>query len=545
MTTDPTPASATTAGATGTALTDQRYAELTFRRFARQTNQLVAGRAHAVVGTSGRADAVARTLAAMGAAVYRYGTEAEARQQPGAHLHLTDASTDTEPGTAPRAAAGAAGRVAPDTDTTASPTRHAPATDYLGGQPRRTAAERVAWARDRMPIVEQLSRTITAGDAVADLRIGICLVLEPKTAVLAIALAEAGANVSLYGHPEETDTEVADELRRRGITVYADADATPEQAIALMDAFLSEQYHLLIDDGGRVIRRAHHVPGALDSLIGAAEETTSGLRNLAKEPGGMRIPVIAVNNAKSKTWFDNAIGTGQSCVSTILDLLDPREDGWSIVDARVAIAGYGPVGRGVARHVTALGGRVTIVDIDPRAALRAATDGYPVAASLVEAAASADLVVSATGYAATVTPEVLRAAAPGTAFAVAGGVDDEIQSTTAIAAGARWEPVSQDVEHLVYPDGHRVTVLDRGGCINCTAGEGNPIEIMDLSFGVQLSALDTLLREGATLGAGIHPIDDDADQLVSAIGLAALTATHGSTGRPEARRAQPTRRTEK
>lgn len=427
---------------------------------------------------------------------------------------------------------------------------HVPGAGYLEGNRRETATERITWASAHMPVVAALSRQLADHHALAGIRIGMCLVLEPKTAVLALRLAAEGAEVSLYGHPEETDAQVAAELMARGITVFADAEASPEQATALMDAFLSQRLTLLIDDGSRVIRRAHHVPGALDELIGAAEETTSGLRNLAHEPGGPRIPVIAVNNARSKTWFDNAIGTGQSCVSTILDIIDPPTDsaprpnetahradaartavaagvapgGWSICGATVVIAGYGPVGRGVARHIRALGGRVTVVDTDPTCALRAATDGCTVSTNLVNAASTSDLIISATGYPATITPEVLRAAKPGSYVAVAGGVDDEVQWRDAIGRdGATLAPVGRALERLTYPDGHSVHILDRGGCINCTAGEGNPIEIMDLSFGVQLTALDTLLTHGRDLNPGIHPIPQLADQRVSEIGLAAFT----------------------
>lgn len=401
---------------------------------------------------------------------------------------------------------------------------HDDSADYLGGGARTTAAERIDWASVHMPVVAAMSRMLADRHDLAAQRIGMCLVLEPKTAVLALALHAAGAHVSAYAPPHETDPEIAAELTTRGVTVFADPTATPAQAEKAMDAFLSGGLHLLIDDGGRAIRRAHHVPGALENLLGGAEETTSGLRNLAQEPGGLRIPVIAVNDARSKTWFDNAIGTGQSCVSTILDLIDPSEDQWTVVGKRAVVAGYGPVGRGVARHLTALGGDVTVIDTDPPSALRAATDGYRVAANLVDAAAHADLVISATGYPATITPEVLHAAENGTYFAVAGGVDDEIQWAEAIAEShAEWVPLSPNVEELRYPNGHRVTILDRGRCINCSAGEGNPIEIMDLSFGIQLSALDLILSRGTELRPGVHPIPRDADQRVSAIGLATLT----------------------
>jgi adenosylhomocysteinase len=447
------------------------WAEVVIRRYARQTNRLIAGRPFAVSGSDARADALVSALTGMGALV-RPVTEP------------VDATFDT---------------------TDAALAAHTP-------RPRLSAAERIDWAQAHMPVVAELAGRLADSGAVRGLRVGICLVLEPKTAVLALALAGAGAAVSVYGHPEETDAAVAAELGRRGITVFADPD--PSRVEELVEQFLGQHLNLLVDDGSRLIRRLVDRPELAADLIGAAEETTSGLRALRELR--LPFPVVAVNDARSKLCFDNAHGTGQSCLFTILDLLAPPERPWPVAGRTVVVAGFGPVGEGFARHASALGAAVLVADPDPVAELRARFAGYGTG-RLVDLVARADLVVSAAGYPHTIDLDILNAARGGAAVAVAGGVDDEADWRAAVAAGAELRPVAPAVEDLVLSDGHSVRLLDRGGCINCTAGEGNPIEVMDLSFGVQLAALDLLTR--TPLAAGVHPVPADADALVARLAL--------------------------
>lgn len=456
------------------------WVERVVRRYARQTNLLIAGRAFAVRGTGPHAEALATALRTMGARL----VEAGSGDTP-------DATFDAGPGEL-----------------------ELPLTQTYLPQPRVSASERIAWARSHMRVVAELGRRLTASGLLAGRRVGICLVLEPKTAVLARVLAEAGASVSLYAHPEETDADVAAELRAGGIPVFGGVE-TPAEADE-QDRFLGQRLHVLIDDGSRLIRRLIETPDAAAELIGAAEETTSGLRPLRDLPGGPPFPVVAVNDARTKLCFDNAHGTGQSCLFTILDLLAPAGSAWPLHGRRVAVAGFGPVGEGFARHARALGAEVLVADPDPVAELRARFAGYPTG-TLDRIVTAADLIVSASGYAHTISPEVLAAASPGAAVAVAGGVEDEVDWRQAVAAGASLVPVAAYVEDLLMPSGTSVRLLDRGGCINCTAGEGNPIEIMDLSFAVQLAAVELLLTGG--LSPGLHPIPTEADELIARLAL--------------------------
>jgi adenosylhomocysteinase len=379
--------------------------------------------------------------------------------------------------------------------------------------------DKIDWAWRFMPVTAALAAELLASGVLARRRIGLSLVLEPKTANLALRLAAAGAEVSVVCDGSSTRDDVAAALRQAGIAVFARAGADRATDHRLALDFLDQRHDILVDDGSRLIRLAHaERPHLLDTLIGASEETTSGLWPLhaMARQGRLRIPVIAANDARCKTLFDNGHGTGQATVLTISDLL-----GTTLTGKAVAVAGYGYVGRGVARAVAALGATVTVAELDPVKALEALHAGFAVA-PLTEAAAAADLLISATGAEHTVDVVHLLALPDGAAVAVAGGVDQEIAIDAAVAAGARRRTVAHRVEAFDLPNGRSVLVLDDGGCINCTAGEGNPIEIMDLSFGVQLLAIELLATGGAGLTPGVHPLPDAADARVARAKLDSL-----------------------
>ncbi|TDW69249.1 adenosylhomocysteinase [Curtobacterium sp. PhB25] len=399
------------------------------------------------------------------------------------------------------------------------------------------ADARLRWARRSMPVSRAVAAELRDGGLLRGTRIGVAMFLEPKTAVLSLLLRDAGAEVVVYAHADETDDAVAASLRAAGLTVHASSTASLPEQKALALAMLDTRPHILLDDGSHVIRLAHQErPDLLPTMLGAAEETTSGLRPLRvmASRGELGIPVVAVNDARTKTFFDNRYGTGQSTVFAMLDLVDGLPSGThrAISGGAAVVAGFGHVGEGVALVLSALGFRVTVAETDPVRALQALFAGHTVA-PLAEAVQDADLVVSATGVADTIDLRVLRSCADGAVVAVAGGVDHEVALDDARAAGAELRPVGPKAERLVFPDAEGgPIVLDRGGCINITAAEGNPIEIMDLSFAAQLGAVRMLLERGDELERAVVPIDPAVDDATARTALAAFGARPVPPGLP-------------
>ncbi|WP_084128961.1 adenosylhomocysteinase [Demequina sp. NBRC 110055] len=449
-------------------MTDARgEAERLLRRFARDTNLLIAGREFHITGDGPVAAALTAMLADMGARILTSGS------------HAADATAE----------------VIIDV-TTGDLT--------LGGAPvggRGDAAGRLDFAAAHMPVSAAVAADLAEAGTLAGLSIGVSMTLEPKTANLALLLARAGATVAVYAHPDETDEAVAEALRQRGVPVDADATlATPAAERQAALSFLDRGFDVLVDDGSHVTRLAHEArPDLVKRWIGATEETTSGLTPLRRmqTAGVLATGVIAVNDAITKTGFDNRYGTGQSCVLAVADLLDAA--GVSVRDQPAHVVGYGPVGEGVAAHLRALGATVTVSEVHPARALLAAHDGYEV--TTLEAAASGALVVSATGWPGTVPANVSDVAA---AVAVAGGVPHEI------AWAGDLTPVAPHVERTSTG----ALILDRGGCINVTAAEGNPIEIMDLSFATQLAAVAEVVTTHPAVG--VHALSPTAVDRVAA-----------------------------
>ncbi|QKS15341.1 adenosylhomocysteinase, partial [Curtobacterium sp. Csp2] len=385
------------------------------------------------------------------------------------------------------------------------------------------AAARIRWARRSMPVSRAVAAELRDGGLLRGTRVGVSMVLEPKTAVLVLLLRDAGAEVVVYAHADETDDAVAQALRDAGVPVHASSTATTAEQKTLALAMLDTRPHVLLDDGSHLVRLAHQErPDLLPTMLGAAEETTSGLRPLRTMAarGTLGIPVAAVNDARSKTFFDNRYGTGQSTVAATLDLVDGLASSAHRVrpGGSAVVAGSGPVGEGVAQVLRAFGFRVTVAEVDPVRALQARFAGSAVA-PLVDAVRDADLVMSATGVPDTIDHAVLRAAAAGAVVSVAGGVDHEVAVEDALVAGATRVPAAPGVERLTWPDGHHVLLLAGGAGVNTSAAEGNPVEIMDLSFAVQLGAVRMLLEHGDELDRTVVPVDPAVDEATARAAL--------------------------
>ncbi|OZG55305.1 S-adenosyl-L-homocysteine hydrolase [Aeriscardovia aeriphila] len=370
------------------------------------------------------------------------------------------------------------------------------------------------YAQAHMPVSAGLLEQLQAqGLNLHGVRIAACLILEPKTAVLLRLLKKAGAQVGVYCGPSSTDQRVADQLKAEGIIVEADSQWTNEEAHEAALRLLDELHpDVIIDDGASFARLAAlERPELIANLRGVAEETTSGVRafQAMQDAHALTFPVIAVNDSQLKTGFDNSHGTGETCVTTLQTLLGSD----CFAGQNVTVVGYGPVGRGFAMRARALGAHVSVCDVDPVAALKAAFDGFA-AVEISSVLPTTDMLVSATGVRHTVTVEHLQSMKNNAIVTVIGGIANEIALDD-----LGFTLTHRPVEQLKISTTHTLRLISGGDGVNYTAGGGNPIEIMDLSFAVQISAVHALLTSSFT--PGLHRLGADADQRIARLALAA------------------------
>ncbi len=375
----------------------------------------------------------------------------------------------------------------------------------------RQGEERIAWAGAHMPVLRSLEEDLRPERPFSGKRIAVCIHLEAKTARFALALQALGAEVALASsNPLSAKDDVVAALRGR-LEVHARYGAREEEYLDFLRRTLGIRPHLVLDDGGDLTLLLHGEAAALgEDVIGVCEETTTGLLRLRKlqGEGRLRFPAVAVNDARMKHLFDNRHGTGQSVWDAVM-----RTTNLLVAGKRVLVVGFGPCGRGIADRARGLGAHVTVAEVDPVRASEALLAGFAVAPA-GEAIAQADFVVTATGCVGAVGYEDLLRAKDGVVLANAGHFDVEID-VRALRERAQARRVRDHVEEFTLPNGKRAYLLAQGRLVNLVAGDGHPVEIMDLSFSLQLLSLLWLSREGGGLAPGVYPVPPVADEEVA------------------------------
>jgi adenosylhomocysteinase len=368
---------------------------------------------------------------------------------------------------------------------------------------------KIDWAATWMPVLNTVRDQLLEEGSVRGRRLAVILPVEPKTAYLAAVLKEAGADVTVAFQGAMVHDDVADELRDRGVEVFARRGSTHEEELGYFEEVLKRRPEVVIDDRADVIRLAHTThPEVLQDLIGASEETTSGVLALRamEADGTLLVPCIAANDARCKYLFDNRYGSGQSTVFAVADSTNLL-----IAGKKLAVIGYGWVGKGVARRARGLGAEVIVCEVDPFAALEAFHDGFDVLT--VEAAcAVADIVMTATGTRGSLPPAAIERLRDGALLANTGGIDDEFSVPLLRERAAETRIVREHVEEFVLDEGRSVFVVGDGVVVNLAAGEGHPVEIMDLTFAVQALAARYLLEQGAGLEPKVHLLPHEIDE---------------------------------
>ena len=374
--------------------------------------------------------------------------------------------------------------------------------------------QRIGWVERHSPVLNRLARERLADGALRGRRVAVVVHLEAKTAYLALLLAEAGAEVVVSGsNPGSTQDAICAALVSRGLEVHARHGASREEFDADLLAVADTAPEIVVDDGCELTARiVEHRPELVATLQGVTEETTTGVARLrAMEAAGrLTFPAIAANDARCKHLFDNRYGTGQSTLAAI-----DRLTNLTFAGREFCIVGYGWVGKGLARYAAGEGGRVTVVEVDPVAALEAHMDGYRVAC-LEDALPDADVVITATGAIDAVPREALTLLKDGVLLANGGHHEREI----AIDGLGPGHEVRPGVTEHTLVEGRRAYVLAEGRQTNVAGGDGHPVEIMDLSFSVQALAAHLLAQGG--LEPGLHGFPAELDAEIARTKLATL-----------------------
>ena len=374
------------------------------------------------------------------------------------------------------------------------------------------------WTRRNMPLLAALRAELASERPLAGRRIGMCLHIESKTAVLIEVLRAGGAEVVATGSPATTDDRVAAALARdAGVRLYARRADTIDDHYRHVARVLASGPDLLLDNGADLIAATVEAGGG--RVVAATEETTSGRNRLLDELAGrVPFPVVVINDSPIKLLFENEHGIGPAVVDGFLRATN------SLVAAKTfAVVGFGSCGRSLARTLRALGAVVIVVERDPLRALEAAFEGMQVA-SIERAAELADVLVTVTGRPDAVTSEVFDHLKDGVMLANVGHFATEIEVAELERLATRTSEIRESVTEYELPDGRSVYLLARGEMLNLAAASGHQIQIMDLGFALQAHSLRALALDPQAFQPGYNPVPEAINRQVAEQALGTLSA---------------------
>lgn len=380
---------------------------------------------------------------------------------------------------------------------------------------------RIEWAEQEMPVLRQIRERFARERPLRGIKIGACLHVTTETANLMRTLVEGGADVMLCAsNPLSTQDDVAASLVAHWeVPVYAIKGEDNKTYYSHINSVLDGNPNITMDDGADLVSTIHKERTALvKNIIGGTEETTTGvirLRAMAKD-GALKFPVIAVNDAETKHFFDNRYGTGQSTIDGIL-----RATNILFAGKTVVIAGYGWVARGIASRARGMGARVIITEVDPLRALEAVMDGYEVEPMLA-AAKIGDIFITATGDTHIIDRRHMEVMKDGALLANSGHFNVEINIPELEKMAAEKRRVREFVDQYILPDGRRLHLLGEGRLINLAAAEGHPASVMDMSFANQALAAEYMVKHHAELQPQVYSVPHEIDAAIARLKLAAM-----------------------
>jgi adenosylhomocysteinase len=380
---------------------------------------------------------------------------------------------------------------------------------------------KIEWASMQMPVLRLIKRRFEKEKPLEGVRLAACLHVTSETANLLDTLKVGGASVVVCAsNPLSTQDEVAASLvKHYGIPVYAIKGEDNETYYRHIHSALDSRPHITMDDGGDLVSTIHSKrQELLDNIIAGTEETTTGvIRFRSMEAQGvLKYPIIAVNDAKTKHFFDNRYGTGQSTIDGIL-----RATNVLLAGKNFVVCGYGWCGRGLAMRAEGMGANVIVTEVDPLKALEAVMDGYRVM-PLMEASKIGDIFVTVTGDTSVLRKEHFEVMKDGAILANSGHFNVEINIPDLEKISKSKRKIREYVEEYILEDGRRLFLLGEGRLINLAAAEGHPAAVMDMSFANQALCAEYIKKEGEKLEPRVYPVPEDIDKEVARLKLKSM-----------------------
>ena len=379
---------------------------------------------------------------------------------------------------------------------------------------------KIAWVKDHCDLLRTLEEEFTKTKPFAGKKVALSVHLEAKTAYLCKVLAAGGAEMYVTGsNPLSTQDDVAAALVAAGLEVHAWHGSTPEEYDAHIRAVLKIGPNIIIDDGGDLVHMMHtEYKDLIGDVIGGCEETTTGILRLEtmNREGKLLFPMVKVNNAQCKHFFDNRYGTGQSVWDGI-----NRTTNLIVAGKTVVVAGYGWCGKGVAMRAKGLGAKVIVTEIDPVKAIEAVMDGFEVM-PMKKAAALGDFFVTVTGCDKVIDEEDFMEMKDGAILCNAGHFDCEIDMAGLKKIAKSCAELRNNITGYTLSNGRTLAVLGEGRLVNLACGDGHPAEIMDMSFAIQALSAKYLVEHGSELEEKLIDVPEEVDREVAVKKLAFL-----------------------
>ncbi len=380
---------------------------------------------------------------------------------------------------------------------------------------------RIEWAGREMPVLKLIQDRFQKDKPLAGVRMAACLHVTSETANLAIALKEGGADlVVCASNPLSTQDEVAAALvQEYGIPTYSIKGENDETYYKHLSWALDHKPEITLDDGADLVTMVHTKrPELLPNMIGGTEETTTGVIRLTAMAADNKLlyPVIAVNEAETKHFFDNRYGTGQSTLDGIT-----RATNILWAGRRVVICGYGWCGRGVASRAKGMGAHAIVTEINAVRALEAVMDGFTVMTGM-EAAKVGEVFITVTGGLHTISKEQMELMPNGAILANSGHFNVEIDIPSLQEMAVSHREIRPFVEEYVMANGKKLYLLGEGRLINLTAAEGHPSAVMDMSFANQALGVEYILDNKGKLSPQVYGVPQETDQEVGRLKLQSM-----------------------